>query len=114
MFDLPNNFACLSVPNVSIPKPSPPTADDLIEILVRELKAFQSRLLPNQELMINASGFVFRLEELRHNKETLMYFGTTPQGSPVELVQHYHQSSVLFFAAQKRVMDKPAVRIGFQ
>lgn len=87
--------------------------DCAVGSLVAELKEFQSKLSGEQELTVVAGGLSFRLEKLRHERNTVIYYGSTSDNVPVTLVQHYRQLNVLFFAARKREADKPPARIGF-
>ena len=81
--------------------------------LAAELRDFQSQLTNEQEMMVIINGITFRLEKLRAEHNTFIYYGSRPDNSKVQVAQHYHQSNILFFAAPKRKADAPPVRIGF-
>lgn len=82
--------------------------------LAGELRKFQQSLTDEQELMVCAGGVTFRLEEIRHEHNTVVMSGTAAQGrARVTAVRHYRQLDVLFFAGRRLSEDKPAVRIGF-
>ena len=86
--------------------------DVCVSSFVEELKDFQAQLTDNQEMLVNVNGCSFRLEKLRHDHNTIIYYGPLADNTPVVMVQHYHQLNVLFFAVPKR-NDGEAVRIGF-
>lgn len=87
--------------------------DISVSSFIDELKDFQKTLSNEEELFVLINGLSFRLEKIRHEHNTIYYYGSTKDNVPVVLCQYYRQLNVLFFAAQKRYADKPAVRIGF-
>ena len=86
--------------------------DYCVNSFVDELKDFEKQLTDNQEMVVSVNGYSFRLEKLRHDHNTIIYYGSLADNTPVVLVQHYHQLNVLFFAVPKRNEEEAAVRIG--
>lgn len=91
----------------------PTDCDICVSSFVDELKDFEKKLTDNQEMVVSVNGYSFRLEKLRHEHNTIIYYGSLADNTPVVMVQHYHQLNVLFFAVQKRNEEEAAVRIGF-
>ena len=87
--------------------------DACITSFVEELKNFQAQLTDGQEMMITVNDCSFRLERLRHEHNTIMYYGSRADNTSVVLVQHYRQLNVSFFAVPKRKAEGAPVRIGF-
>jgi hypothetical protein len=49
-----------------------------------------------------------------HGNDMIIFYGATPQGQPVKLMQHVTQTNVMLTVMAKRKGHKEAKRIGFR
>ncbi|MFC0633245.1 DUF6173 family protein [Brevundimonas balnearis] len=86
--------------------------------LSRLIREFEAGLNPDEEVGARLTGLpgdqVMQFEDLGFwGPDLLLFFGRTPDGRPVRLVQHYSQVNVLLNALPKP-QEREARRIGFR
>lgn len=89
---------------------------DVCEALKSYIEAFESSLADDEEVAVRLVSFggavTFHAEQIGFSKPNVItFYGVTPQGERVQLIQHVSQLSFLLQAAKK--LGESPRRIGF-
>jgi hypothetical protein len=92
-------------------------ASEFHKRLAEIVNNFQAELDPEHEVGVRLVNFgqtvIFHLEDIGfYNPSLIRFYGRTAEGTPVELIQHVSQISVLLMRLAALDPDKP-IRIGF-
>lgn len=95
------------------------TAAGFQERLLEMIRDFEADLDPEQEVGARLVNFgqtlQFHLLDIGYyNPHLIRFYGQLDNGTPVELIQHTSQISVMLVAMKKADPSKPARRIGLQ
>ena len=87
--------------------------------LLKWIADFDASLNPSEEVGVRLVNFgqtvVFRLTDIGYwNPSLLSFNGETEDGSPVELIQHVSQISILLMKLKRKDPSKPKKPIGFR
>jgi len=113
----------LPVPNLTvacdIPIPGVPSAAEcMFKKLMAHIADFERGLDPDQEVgatMVAFGDKPFYIGGIGyHGNDMILFYGATPQGQPVKLMQHVTQTNVMLTVMAKRKDHKSAKRIGFR
>lgn len=93
-------------------------ANIFYEQLVQEIKDFDSSLDEAHEVGIKlityGNTYQFYLTDLGyHNPYLIFFYGTLPDGSPIQLIQHVSQINFVLIKLKKLEPEKPKRKIGF-
>jgi len=93
-------------------------ASEFYKRLVDWINGFDATLDQAHEVGVRLVSFgqavVFRLNDISYwNPSLISFSGTTDDGSPVELIQHVSQISVLLMVLPRKDSSKPKRPIGF-
>lgn len=111
------------VPNLTvacdIPVPGIPSAAEcMYKKLMAHIADFESSLMPDQEVgasMVSFGSKPFYISGIGyHGNDMIIFYGATPEGQPVKLMQHVTQTNVMLTTMTKRKDHKEAKRIGFR
>ncbi len=115
----PPQFPAIEIPpNPLITNVEANYASEFYNRLVAWITDFDKSLDPEHEVGVRLVSFgqtlVFHLENLGYWNPSLISFkGTTEDGSPVELIQHVSQISILLTRLSRRDTASPKRPIGF-
>ncbi len=113
----------LPVPNLTvacdIPVPGIPSAAEcMFKKLMAHIADFERGLDKDQEvgaIMVAFGDKPFYISGIGyHGNDMLIFYGATPVGQPVKLMQHVTQTNVMLTALTRRKEHKAAKRIGFR
>jgi len=112
-----NNEVNLSLLNLANSKTK--KASKLFERLVEHIVRFEENLAPELQVggrLVSSGDITFSIEDIGFwNPDVIIFYGTLPDGSKIELVQHVSQLSVLLVAVpRKEKVTIPKRKIGFQ
>ena len=101
-----------------IPIPGVPSAAEcMYKKLMAHIADFESVLMPDQEVgasMVSFGDKPFYISGIGyHGNDMIIFYGFTPQGEPVKLMQHVTQTNVMLTVMARREDHKEAKRIGF-
>jgi hypothetical protein len=107
----------VQLPQVEIP-PNPNLASEFYRRLADWIKRFDESLDEDHEVGVRLVNFgqsvTFHLEDMGYWNPSLISFkGATPEGDPVELIQHVSQISILLLTMKRPDPRKPRRRVGF-
>lgn len=111
------------IPNLTvacdIPVPGIPSgAECMYKKLMAHIADFESSLMPDQEVgasMVSFGHEPFYISGIGyHGNDMIIFYGATPEGQPVKLMQHVTQTNVMLTTMAKRKEHKEAKRIGFR
>ncbi|MEK5397503.1 MULTISPECIES: DUF6173 family protein [unclassified Paenibacillus] len=92
-------------------------SDYQYEILITEIKAFESELNDDEEVCVRLASFgqsiLMSVVEIGYSEPSILLFYGYVDGQYSQLIQHINQLSFLLMARPKSDPDKPARRIGF-
>lgn len=94
-------------------------ASKFCEKLISQIREFDSNLDSTKQVAVQLVSFgqtvTFNVEKLGYSDPSLIYFfGTLPDGNPVQLVQHISQISFLLLASNRENPEEPKRPIGFR
>ena len=95
----------------------PYLADPYRDIIMEEIKAFETELDDDHEVCLRLTSFgksiTLSVTEIGyHNPQTIMFYGYVGNQSAT-LIQHVSQLNFLLIAAKKPDPEKPPRRVGF-
>lgn len=111
------------IPNLTVacdlPVPGIPSAAEcMYKKLMAHIADFESSLMPDQEVgasMVSFGDKPFYISGIGyHGNDMIIFYGATPEGQPVKLMQHVTQTNVMLTTLAKRKDHKEAKRIGFR
>jgi len=86
--------------------------------LMAHIADFESSLMPDQEVgatMVAFGDKPFYISGIGyHGNDMIIFYGATPQGQPVKLMQHVTQTNVMLTVMARQKDHKQAKRIGFR
>lgn len=92
-------------------------ADWMHERLVKTINDFEEDLPENMQAggrLVSFNNITFSIDDIGYwNPDIIKFYGTLPDGSSVELVQHTSQLNVLLVAVERQDTSKPRRKIGF-
>jgi uncharacterized protein DUF6173 len=102
-----------------IPIPGVPSAAEcMFKKLMAHIADFESVLMPDQEVgatMVAFGDKPFYISGIGyHGNDMIIFYGATPQGQPVKLMQHVTQTNVMLTVMVRQKDHKEAKRIGFR
>jgi Family of unknown function (DUF6173) len=102
-----------------IPIPGVPSAAEcMFKKLMAHIADFESVLMPDQEVgatMVAFGDKPFYISGIGyHGNDMIIFYGATPQGQPVKLMQHVTQTNVMLTVMARQKDHKEAKRIGFR
>jgi len=116
-----------AVPNVHMPRPGPNPlivaqeanfASEFHKRLAKSIADFDADLDNEHEVGVRLVNFgqsvTFHLQDMGYwNPSLLFFFGVMKDGSPVQLIQHVSQISVLLMKLPRKDPSKPKKPFGF-
>jgi len=113
VFSTPQNIGD-DLASMSVQRSSP--AEWTYERVVRSINEFEAKLDNDHEIgarLVQAPGDIVSIDDVGYwGPDLMIFYGTNPDGNPVELLQHYSQVNVVLIAVKKST-EKPK-RIGFR
>jgi hypothetical protein len=93
-------------------------ASEFYRRLTKWIADFDAHLDPEHEVGVRLVTFgtaeVFHLQDLRYwNPSLLCFIGVRDDGSPVQLIQHVSQISVLLMKLPRKDLSQPKPKFGF-
>lgn len=92
-------------------------ADWMQERIVLQINEFEEDLPQTHQAggrLVTSGNIAFSIEDVGyHNPDMLIFYGTLPDGSKVELLQHTAQLNLLLVAVQRSNPEVPRRKIGF-
>jgi hypothetical protein len=119
---MPDQQLPVPSPNLTVacdlPIPGVPSAAEcMFKKLMAHIADFETSLMPDQEVgatMVSFGDKPFYISGIGyHGNDMIIFYGATPQGQPVKLMQHVTQTNVMLTVMAKRKDHKEAKRIGF-
>jgi len=100
-------------------QPGVSPAEWTYERLSRQIAAFEAKLKPDEEIggrmTASPADGAFQIEDLGWwGPDMIIFYGKSPQGRPIQLIQHVTQLNVLLTATPKSTPADPPRRIGFE
>ena len=117
---MPGVDTFLSSASLEIPKLRDHSlADWMYERLVKTIDEFESELPDNMQAggrLVSFQNTTFSIDDVGYwNPDIIRFYGTLPDGSEVQLVQHTSQLNLLLVAVpRKDDLSKPRRKIGFE
>ncbi len=110
----PNLTVACDIPIPGIPS----AAECMFKKLMAHIADFERVLNPDQEVgasMVSFGDKPFYISGIGyHGNDMIIFYGATPTGQPVKLMQHVTQTNVMLTTMAKRKDHKEAKRIGFR
>jgi hypothetical protein len=99
--------------------PQPELASDFFKKLSHYMDEFDKTLDQEHELGVKLVSFgqtiQFTVRNLGYyNPKLICFYGTMPDGSPVQLIQHINQISFLLTTLERKHPEQPKQPIGFR
>lgn len=95
----------------------PRFASEMYGRLVEIINDFESTLPETMQAagrLVSFGNVTFCIDDIGYwNPDVIVFFGTLPDGSSVELVQHTSQLNLLLTAVERLDRSKPRRKIGF-
>ena len=103
--------------------PSVPIVNDskfanwMHERIVKQINEFEENLPQNMQAggrLINFHDTIFSINDIGYwNPDMIIFYGTLPDGSQVQLLQHTSQLNLLLVAVPRKNPETPRRQIGF-
>ena len=110
----PNLTVACDIPLPGVPSP----AECMFKKLMAHIADFERGLNKDQEVgatMVAFGDKPFYIGGIGyHGNDMIIFYGATPQGQPVKLMQHVTQTNVMLTIMAKRKGHDQAKRIGFR
>jgi len=108
----------LTFPNHEPPPPNPNWTSEIYRVVMEWITEFEMNLDAEHEVGARLVNFgqtlTFYLERIDYSDSPLLRFkGSMDDGSPVELIQHVSQISILLTRLPRKNPDEPRKPIGF-
>jgi Family of unknown function (DUF6173) len=93
-------------------------ASEFYRRLTKWIADFDGKLDPDYEVGVRLVSFgnseIFHLQDLGYSNPSLILFiGVRDDGSPVQLIQHVSQISVLLMKLPRKDLSRPKLKFGF-
>ena len=120
---MPDPQLPIPIPNLTvacdIPIPGVPSAAEcMFKKLMAHIADFEGGLNKDQEVgasMVSFGDRPFYIGGIGyHGNDMIIFYGASPAGEPVKLMQHVTQTNVMLTVMAKRKDHKEAKRIGFR
>jgi len=86
--------------------------------IVQSVQRFEAKLPDDMQAggkLVAFQNTIFTIDKISYwNPDMLIFFGTLPDGSNVELLQHTSQLNVLLVAVKRKNPENPRRKIGFE
>ena len=94
-----------------------PLAEGVCQKIIEEIIEFEYNLPQNLQAggrLVNFAGETFSISDVTYsNPNLIIFYGTSPNGNPVKLVQHQAQLNLLLVAVPVENPEEPRRKIGF-